>query len=297
MAQTTQTAMNIEDVIVQRVTELSATYKLYTENATGKSASYEDMTVADALQTIEATGNYDFASSEVYYYDVVTNTYTIHAATSEGVISGDEILNVYDEVFNYTTENVTAGRILIVSDMETDTEASTESNTVFTLTITTAVPDEEAGKQAACDFGSTDYWYPLFDDGKCDIYAPAYADVKDGLDVLQSKLGCSLSWPSCSGATSLVWYDINTIEGFYQIYPDGGEYEAYIFYADDCFDPTVLNNHKSGMIAVTNSYIPTGKIVKARITDFGVWDGGSPSSYSYEVDAVYAKYTCSQNGN
>ncbi|MFN0274365.1 MAG: hypothetical protein ACKVPJ_01365, partial [Chitinophagales bacterium] len=280
---------SIEEVIVQRVTSLSKAHQDYQETSAGKTASYEDMTVADALQTLEATDNYDFPSDEVYYYDVLTNNYTLNAATTDGIVSGAEILSVYDAVYDYTNDNITSGRILIVSDMEIDTEASTATNTVFTVAITTAIPDPEAGKEQACDFGSTDYWYPFLNDGKCDIYAPAYEGVKDGMDILQQKVTCSFGQPTCSiGATHIVIYNI-TSQPLEPIYNTEAGYVYYYFSILDCLTPAVLHNHKTGIVNRTIEFLPSGKYVKASVLDYGVI---AADTYYYYAMAYYANYTC-----
>ncbi len=280
-------------VILEKVRNYSSLHDMYL--TTGR-VTFESMSVEDGLWIIEATSNYDYRNSydNAYIDDVALDTFEVTVENiSEGVVDGNSLMNAYNDIYNFINEKLSTDRYVMVNDVIL--KSTSASETIFSIELITCTSTAvTTGRIEQTDgFGSTDYWYPIWDQGKCDVYAPDYAGSKDASDKLTVEVNKSLPLPACAGNASF-GVDIEFVYYIEDYWPTSPYY--FECYTNSCLDPTTLSSIHGEIVPNVPTHAPSGKLAKSVIVraDFApILDPPYPCKFYY--DAKYANVICEPN--
>ncbi len=216
--------------------------------------TFADMPLDQALWTLEASVNYDFASENDSTTDFVYDTITVYVDSyyeNDTVkVDGESLLEAYDDLFDFITEHIsdTANTQLIAGDLSvTDTTTTTTTFMLVTITGPYITGDRS--------INSTDYWYAANGLGMCDE-TNVGKDAADRIDqVLNWNHGMSIA---CASGSSLFYTNI-TVE-----YLDKDGNGNYYFWngddADECLEPTDMAYWVNDVESTIESFRPASKI-------------------------------------
>lgn len=287
------TILDETSVILEKVRNYSGLHDAYLNNGR---VTLESMSVNDGLWLIEATSNYDYRNSydNLYIDDVALDTFEVVVENdAEGIVNGSSLMTAYDDIFNFVADKLGTTRLMMVNDVILKSTSS--SQTIYEIELVSCTTTEAiVGKsEQIAGFGSTDYWYPIWDQGKCDIYAPAYAGSKDASDKLTVEVNKDLPLPACTGNASF-GVDIEFVYYIEDYWPTSPYY--FECYTNSCLDPTTLSSIHGEIVPNVPTHAPAGKLAKSVLVkaDFApVLDPPYPCKFYY--DAKYANIICEPN--
>lgn len=277
-------------IILSKVIFYSDLHKSYNLD---NSVSLESKSIQDGLWIIEATSNYDFATSYSNYYldDFKTTQFTTSAdLNTEGNITGESLMVAYNAIYNLILSETSNGRLLLINDVSISDQNA--SSITFNVEFETAVDlSMSTGKTESINgFGPTEYWYPIGDAGKCDIYAPAFAGVKDAMDKIVLEVNKSIPDPQCNGIATF-GVDVENVTHLIEYMPSAPYY--FEFLTDACLAPTTLETIHDNILLDIPNYRPTGKYEKSITMGYdAIYDGEPPFYARYYYNAKYANVIC-----
>jgi hypothetical protein len=247
-----------EDQVVPLITQFKQRY----ENHKAGYKSGGDINLGEAEWTIEAAVNYEFRGIKDDAKEVVSDSLLLTAEVfvgenNEYVISESNALVLYDDMLNFTESKVNEGNQFLVADVNIN-----EVNNGFaTIEITTIIL---GGLPDPCSINSTDYWYPVMNLGKCDIYSGQGIGF-DASDKIRTILNCSQTYAT-------YWTDVELFEliynGFYPCAEGDCFWEGGPTY---CLSPSNIQYWINQAQSVVTTLKPAGKARIKAYFDYDVW--------------------------
>ena len=256
-----------EDVI-----PLIKQFKISYENYLNGLKSYKDMSLYQALWTIESTVNYDYASdkdsTDNFTYDsmfVYVDSYLNQQ--NELILTGASIMDAYQTLFSFFFDQLNNGTndILIVGDLivvEADTPVTTLKLNMVTGSY---IPID-------LSINNTDYWFATMELGKCG----PYLGQNVGWDA-STRLNQVLNWNhgmqlACANGGTLFYTSIDEIE-----LRDGPN--GWLFWngptANECLDPSDMNYWWDVAEDEIEANKPSGKVFIDVFYSWDLWLGSS----------------------
>jgi hypothetical protein len=214
--------------------------------------SNETMTVEEAVWNIEAALNYSYNDLNANAF-ISYNLIRIPIQLSDnGEIEFDEITSTYFELESLLTGFI-GENSLSLADIEfiENKNKSDEGELKMTTIVKGSIPNLQ-------DFGSTDYWKAIWEEGKCGEYTGQEVG-KDAATQLMYKANLTRSAPIDGYIT-----DIETIYDFCGLYPWD---EDYLFHAygsgntiqNSCIEPNEMNYWLNQLKQLANNNAPLNK--------------------------------------
>ena len=219
--------------------------------------TYSDMPLEQALWTLEATVNYDFASERDSTTDFVYDTLVVYVESYYDedtlILDGESLMEAYDDLYDFIFEQVTdsSNTRLIAGDLSiTDTNSTT---TTFTLVCIT-------GPFVTGDYSinNTDYWNAANELGKCGNYS----GQQTGKDA-STRINQVLNWNhgygyACANGGNLFYTSIDSV------YIADDCLNGWCFWygssANECLDPDDMAYWVGVAEDVLEDNRPTGKV-------------------------------------
>ena len=267
---------NSEDVI-----SLILKFKEAHSNYENGLKTFSDMPVDQALWTLEATANYDYASEKDSTADYVYDSVFVYIDSyingdDELILEGESLMEAYDDLFDFIYDQITASpnTVLIVGDLSV-VEATTPLTTFMLSTVTGLIIPGNYGINA------TDYWYAILELGQCG----PYPGQNVGWDA-SNRINQVLNWNhglayACANGGTLFYTSIDEFE------ISIGQYGQWLFWygqTNECLNPTEM----SYWVGIAEDEIeasrPTGKV----FIDVEFFDDYCPLSqeFVHRIDPV-----------
>ncbi len=244
---------NSEDVI-----SLILKFKEAHSNYENGLKTFSDMPVDQALWTLEATANYDYASEKDSTADYVYDSIFVYIDSyingdDELILEGGSLIDAYDVLFDFIYVQITASpnSVLIVGDLSI-VEAATPVTTFMLSTVTGLIIPGNYGINA------TDYWYAANELGQCG----PYIGQNVGRDA-SNRINQVLNWNhglayACANGGVVFYTSIDSV------YIEDGCTNGWCFWyganANECLDPTDMNYWLGVAEDEIEANRPTGKV-------------------------------------
>ncbi len=278
------------DQLIQRVKSLCS---IHDNPTTFRLESGEDLNIESTNQLLEATLNYDFYSEDFEFEFLISDSFEINIHKEESdLIAFANYVESYTDLFDFINSKISDSSQFVICDLSLK-EIGVENISISAKLITAYPSPVSSGKSTGvCDFTEFDYWYPLFDDGKCDWSPGDFAGLKDGSDRIEQKLPCGYASPTCGSGYRKFYYNVTwTYEGF--LSGSNPPNDVFSFFDTDCLSPEDLTEVRDAALYWANYYLPTGKVIKSIDIDFDlIPSGGSDITYNYLAFIYYANYDC-----
>jgi len=283
-----------DDDIVPLIEAFNSSYKQFKQGY--KSGEYIEMN--EALWTLEAGINYEFRSNKDSITDIIYDSTFVVVGTSAGengelIANGDDLLEAYSDLLDYTNSELTQGGETYYLFMA-DIEVKELSDETITLKMTTAkVPI--LPRPWSCYVQGSDYWYPVMGMGYCDGDSVGLGQGKDAstrLNGLFNKKKCMAY--GCSG--TIFFTNIDTYSYIYY-YENQNNYNCFWEgSSNECLSPQEMNYWLDNGFYAIDGMRPQGKVFMDIFFDWDVIVGNS--TYVHFIKWVrYGKLNCSGGGS
>jgi len=234
----------------------------------------ETLTLDSAVWYIEAALNYSYSDSYATEIIKVDSAFVSVPVSDNGTINFNHVVYAYNKLYGgliniYTqTEGENLSIRLTDISLKAADNKSDEQTFKLTAVITKGVPTYST-------FGVTDYWYPMFEKGKCDAYA-----------------GLCIGYDATSQLEQKANYDLRFARGYltdieYR-YAGDGSYMDYLWQGgeNECLSPSELNGLLANMKDLANILKPINKDIINYSVDYSIILG-KQSFGSHTVDITY----------
>ncbi len=207
--------------------------------------SEETISVDSAIWYIEALLNYSYCevnSAEVVKIDSVFVTIP---TSSNGDFNINNVVEAYYQFNTDLNEMIDHNKMRItdISYVENDSKANTTTLKLTTVITGSVVPT------ISFTFGDTDYWRPVYGDGKCDIYSGQFIGYDAGTK-LQSRTNYRIAYYLPYGySTSVEVISTGAYWGYQEYYWQGSE--------NSCINPDEMNYWLSQVYTLTQLLTPS----------------------------------------
>ncbi len=214
--------------------------------------SGETMTVEDAVWNIEAALNYTYCNSEISEVIGVDSVFVTVDVTENGELNFNDVINAYDQL-NLGLINVIGNNTMRLADVEfIETSNKSGEKQLKLVVVETKRPTA-----FLTTFGPTDYWKPMWEDGKCDTYE-GQGVGNDAKTMIQKKINLLRFYGYFTDVQTILIHEGLSQEYFWQGYDT------------DCLNPTEMNYWLSKGKECAEFNKPAGKnLISAQY----YWDG------------------------
>lgn len=219
-----------EDQVVPLITQFNQRY----ENHKAGFKSGGDMNLGEAEWTIEAAVNYEYKGEKENLEELTLDSLSLNAdvflgANNEYFISETSAFSLYEEINEFTANQVTEENKLLVADVELQQIVNGVADIKLTTVILLGLPNP-------CELKTNDHWYAAANAGRCGGYSGGVG--QDAADKIRILLNCS---PADNG----YWTSIETIyDVVYYLDPYNNPCFWGMEYTgdwDDCLSPTEID--------------------------------------------------------
>jgi len=223
------------DEVIPLIKKFKAIHAEYMEGL----KAYSDMPLEQALWTLEASVNYDFASENDSTTDFVYDTIIVYVDSyyeNDTVkVDGESLLEAYDDLYDFVYSQITDSSYsqLIAGDVSI-TDTTTTTTTFMMVTV--------IGPLVTGNYGinSSDYWYAAMGEGKCDSFI-GQNEGRDAADRLHQVLNWNHGMSLACGNGQIFYTSIDS----YTIRKENGEFIFWNGDYDECLAPANLTYWQS----------------------------------------------------
>lgn len=254
--------------------------------------TWSDMPLEQALWTIEASANYDFASEKDsvpdFEYDSLIVEIDSYYDSGELMLEGESIMEAYDDIIDFINQGLNAApsTVLIAADLS----IINVGTPLVSFELSTVSGPIVAGNYS---INSTDYWYAANELGKCGSYIGQQIgkDASDRIDqVLDWNHGIAYA---CANGGNVFYTSIDEIS----LADDCTN--GWCFWngssCNECLDPTDMAYWVGVAEDVIEDNRPAGKVfIDVEYKD-DFWPG-TPSTWVHRVNPVrYGVINCTSS--
>ncbi len=265
----TEVEKNI-DLTEQKILDFKA--KMLAPNKSG-----ETMSIEDAVWYIEAALNYTYCNMETTDNVIVDSAFVTINLTETDEIDFNNVITAYNEL-ETDLENILGEDNMLLTDIEYIQNLDKSGDATFKLTTVRGGDIDEN----RFHFNATDYWKPIFELGKCDIYT-GHAIGHDASSQVEKMINTAASYYLAPGYAT----DVESIyAGVYN-----GTYPDYFWsgYESDCIDPAGMNYWLIKGQQVAELLTPSSKDLLSCEYSYDAV-GGSPVTWYHMADFTFGKW-------
>lgn len=208
--------------------------------------SRETMTIDSAVWYIEALLNFEHLSNPNNEI-IKTDSCFINVPVANQNLKINEIISAYNKL-NANLDVFIGNQYMYLTDISV-VENNIKSDDL-TIKLTTVISDDKA-VNSFFTFNETDYWKPMFGDGKCDIYGGQFIG-KDAKTELQRKANYKITYYTPYGyITDVQIKSVGTAYGYHEYFWEG--------FRNDCLSPDEMNYWLERVQTLADILTPDGK--------------------------------------
>lgn len=268
-----------KDEISVQSNQSATTQKLLEFKKVITSRSTTTIQIDSALWMMEGLINLENANNNHMIEDVMFKSDTIYIAAENNNITTNELLSMYQNLSAMINSVIPNGEIVDVVNLEMNNILSTDLKIAIVVNISYGIAAEEQ-KAALTTIGSTDYWYAVFESGKCDIYAGQYIG-QDATNKLQSVFNTPSQARKDYYYTSIV-----EVTAFPYDYPESNAWGSYMIWVgenNDCLSPTALDYYVCKFSYIRDLNCPPGKEFVNSTVDYTIVVGPTTKLHFYTI--------------